>query len=68
MCSTPKIPSVVRDTEDIKTAVQADASVQKASPNNRSGVKGIISENIRTSGNGLNDDDVISSKKKLLGE
>lgn len=66
MCSKPKIPSVQK-AEVIKAAVQADASVQKASSNNRSGVRGLISENIKTSNNGLTDD-FASSKKKLLGE
>ncbi len=67
MCSTPKISSVSQDTETIKTATQADASVQKANAANRSGVKGLVSENIRTTNNGL-DDEIVSSKKKLLGE
>ncbi|MBQ4122576.1 hypothetical protein IJD44_02475 [bacterium] len=67
MCSTPKISSVQADTEVIKSAVQADASTQKASIANRSGSNGIISQNIRTTNNGL-DEDVVSSKKKLLGE
>ena len=66
MCSTPKMPSV-QETQVIKTATQADASTQKSSAVNRQGVKGIISQNIRTTNNGL-DDDVIASKKKLLGE
>ncbi len=67
MCSTPKITTVQADTEVIKAATQADASVQKASASNRNGVRGIISENIKTTNNGI-DDDVVSSKKKLLGE
>ncbi len=67
MCSTPKVSSVAQDTETIKTATQADASVQKANAANRSGVKGLVSENIRTTNNGL-DDEIVSSKKKLLGE
>ena len=67
MCSTPKITNVAQDTEVIKAATQADASVQKASAANRNGVRGIISENIRTTNNGI-DDEVLSSKKKLLGE
>ncbi len=66
MCSKPKVPSVTK-TEVIKTAVRADASTQKANSNNRSGVKGLISENIKTSNNGLTDD-FSASKKKLLGE
>lgn len=67
MCSTPKVKTISQPAEDIKAAVQADASVQKANPSNRQGIKGLISENIRTSNNGI-EDDVISSKKKLLGE
>lgn len=67
MCSTPKYPSVTTTTEVIKAATQADASVQKANAQNRTGVKGLVSENIRTSNNGV-EEEVISSKKKLLGE
>lgn len=67
MCTTPKVSSVEQDTEVIKTAVQADASVQKASAANRSGSRGVVSENIRTTNNGL-EDEVTASKKKLLGE
>lgn len=67
MCSTPKYSTIQGDTEVIKTATQADASVQKANARNRAGVKGLISENIRTTNNGL-EDEVLSSKKKLLGE
>lgn len=67
MCSSPKFVSAEQNTEIIKTAVQADASTQKANAKNRSGIRGLISENIRTSNNGL-EDEVLSSKKKLLGE
>lgn len=67
MCTTPKLSYVQQDTEVIKAATQADASVQKASAATRSGSKGLISQNIRTTNNGL-DDEVVSSKKKLLGE
>lgn len=67
MCSTPKYSTIQGDTEVIKTATQADASVQKANAKNRAGVKGLISENIRTTNNGV-EDEVLSSKKKLLGE
>lgn len=67
MCSTPKIATVQQDSEIIKTATRADASVQKSSSVNRPAVQGLISENIRTTNNGV-DDDVMSSKKKLLGE
>lgn len=66
MCSTTKVP-VVEEAETIKTAVQADASTQKANAANRSGVRGIVSENIKTTNNGL-EDEVRASKKKLLGE
>ncbi len=66
MCSTPKMP-VVPQAEVIKAATQADASVQKANMANRTNVKGLVSENIRTSNNGI-EDDIQSSKKRLLGE
>lgn len=66
MCSRPKYTSVLK-TEAVKTAVRADASVQKANSTNRAGGKGLISENIKTSNNGLADD-FSASKKKLLGE
>ncbi len=66
MCSTPKMPAY-QPAEVIKQATQADASVQKANSANRTGIKGLVSENIRTSNNGL-DEEVNSSKKKLLGE
>ena len=67
MCTTPKLSSTPEETEVIKSAVRADAATQKSSPATRNGVRGIISQNIKTSNNGL-DDDVMSSKKKLLGE
>lgn len=72
MCTTPKISSSSsssssEDTEVIKTATQADASTQKATASNRTGVKGLVSENIKTTNNGI-DDEIVSSKKKLLGE
>ncbi len=67
MCSTPKLVPTQQNTEVIKTATQADASVQKANVSNRTGVKGIISQNVKTSTTGL-DDEISSSKKKLLGE
>ena len=67
MCSTPKYPSVVDKTEVIKAATQADASTQKATAQNRAGVKGLVSENIRTTNKGV-EDDIESSKKKILGE
>ncbi len=67
MCSTPKIPSVEHNTEVIKNAVQADASVLKANAANRTANRGLVSEHIRTSNNGL-EDEVMASKKKLLGE
>lgn len=66
MCSTPKMP-VIPQPEVIKTATQADASVQKANAANRTNIKGLVSENIRTSNNGI-EDDIQSSKKRLLGE
>lgn len=68
MCSTPKITSVSPvETEVIKDAVQADASVSKATPENRGVRRGLTSENIRTSNIGLSEE-IIASKKKLLGE
>lgn len=68
MCTKPKVKTVKpEETEIIKSAVKADASVQKATATNRGNQRGIISENIKTSNNGL-DEDVITSKKKLLGE
>ncbi len=68
MCSTPKLPAINQQpAEVIKTATQANASVQKANPSNRAGIRGIVSENIRTSNNGI-EDELLSSKKKLLGE
>ncbi len=68
MCSTPKMPAVQPvQTEIIKEAVQANASVQKANAQNRTGIKGLVSENIRTSNTGI-DEEIGSSKKKLLGE
>ncbi|MCD7781049.1 MAG: hypothetical protein LUH05_10320 [Candidatus Gastranaerophilales bacterium] len=72
MCTTPKISSSAsssstEDTEVIKTAAQADASTTKATAGNRTGVKGLVSENIKTTNNGI-DDEIVSSKKKLLGE
>lgn len=66
MCLSSK-PDKVPEPEKIKTAVRADAATQKATPENRTGAKGIVSENIKTSNSGLNDE-VVSSKKKLLGE
>lgn len=66
MCSTTKVPAV-EEAEVIKTAVQADASTQKANVTNRTGVRGLVSENIKTSNNGI-EEEVLASKKKLLGE
>lgn len=66
MCTTPKMPAV-QEPEVIKSAVRADASTQKANAQNRTGSRGLASENIKTSNNGLMDE-VASSKKKLLGE
>lgn len=66
MCLSTKIERV-EEPETIKQAVKADASTQKSSVGNRTGAKSLVSENIRTSNNGL-DDEVLASKKKLLGE
>jgi len=68
MCTTPKVSSAPQESSEvIKTATRADAATQKPSVQNRNGIRGIIAQNIKTTNNGL-DDDVISSKKKLLGE
>ena len=67
MCMKTKIETIERDNEVIKQATKADASIQKASIENRKGTKGLISENIKTSNSGL-EEDVSVSKKKLLGE
>ena len=67
MCMKTKVETIERDNEVIKQATKADASVQKASIENRKGAKGMISENIKTSNSGLADE-VSVSKKKLLGE
>ena len=67
MCSTTKYPAVADKTEVIRAATQADASTQKANAQNRAGVKGLVSENIRTTNKGI-EEDIESSKKKLLGE
>lgn len=65
MCFKQKVSQP--EVEDIKVATQADASVQKSNVENRTGVKAVISDNIKTSNVGL-DDVVETSKKKLLGE
>ena len=68
MCSTPKMNSSQEvEPEVIKTATQADAASQKANAANRIGAKGLSNQNIRTANNGI-EDDILSSKKKLLGE
>ncbi len=68
MCSTPKMPVIKQEpAEIIKTATRADASVQKATAANRNGNKGFVSDNIRTTNSGL-EEDIETSKKKLLGE
>lgn len=68
MCTRPKITSVQpAETEVIKTATQADASVQKSNAQAKQGAQGFISENIKTTNNGI-DEEITSSKKKLLGE
>lgn len=68
MCTRPKVTTVrAAEKEVIKSAVRADASVQKATPENRGNNRGVISENIKTSNSGLSDE-VSVSKKKLLGE
>ena len=67
MCSTPKYKQVQADTEVIKNATQADASIQKANVKNRIGTRGLASQNIKTTNNGI-EEEVLSSKKKLLGE
>ena len=67
MCTRPKVQTIKADTEIIKSAVRADASVQKANAENRGNNRGVISENIKTTNSGLNDE-ISVSKKKLLGE
>ena len=68
MCTTRKVVGVQQEEpEVIKNATKADASTQKASVENRTNVKNLISQNIRTTNNGI-EEDVVSSKKKLLGE
>ena len=67
MCMKAKVENVESDSEVIKQATKADASIQKASIENRKGTKGMISENIKTSNSGLADE-ISISKKKLLGE
>ena len=67
MCTRPKVKTIKADTEVIKSAVRADASVQKATPENRGNNRGFISENIKTTNSGLTDE-ISVSKKKLLGE
>ncbi len=66
MCISSK-PSAAVQQEVIKQAVQADASVQKPTAENRNARAAVASQNIKTSGSGL-DDDVVTSKKRLLGE
>lgn len=66
MCSTPKY-APVPEAEVIKNATQADASVQKANAKNRPVVNGLVSENIKTTNLGI-EEEINSSKKKLLGE
>ncbi len=63
MCIASKPSTVQREV--IKQSVQADASVQKPTAENRN-VKSAV-QNIKTSSNGV-DEDVLTSKKKLLGE
>lgn len=67
MCLKTKVVNNTKKAEVIKTATKADASVQKSSIDNRRGNVGLISENIKTTNNGL-EDEVNASKKKLLGE
>ena len=67
MCMKAKVENVESDAEVIKQATKADASIQKANIENRRGTKGIVSENIKTTNNGL-EEDISVSKKKLLGE
>jgi hypothetical protein len=70
MCTQPKIRTVSNDDEEkevIKKATQADASLQKANAQNRTGTSGIVNPNIKTSNTGI-EDEIQTSKKKLLGE
>ena len=76
MCTKPKVTKTTietikekekGETEVIKEATQADASKQKAGTETRLGRRGLISANIRTTNNGI-EDEIDASKKKLLGE
>ena len=71
MCTRPKIHSSntqeKEEKEIIKQATQADASLQKANIQNRIGATASANPNIRTSNIGI-EDEIQSSKKKLLGE
>jgi hypothetical protein len=67
MCLKEKISVPQHNLEEIKPAKPADASTQKANVQNRTSVNDFVSPNIKTSNLGL-DDDVSTSKKKLLGE
>ncbi|MCD7878519.1 MAG: hypothetical protein LUG16_01140 [Candidatus Gastranaerophilales bacterium] len=70
MCLSKKITTIQTDaseTEVIENATQADASVQKASAQTRTNAGKLVSENLKTSNNGV-EDEIQTSKKKLLGE
>ena len=71
MCTQPKIRSISSDDDEekeiIKQATQADASMQKANIQNRIGAAGVVNPNIKTSNIGI-EDEIQTSKKKLLGE
>lgn len=67
MCLKTKVIDNTKNEEVIKTATRADASVRKTNADNGRGNAALISENIKTTNNGLNDE-VTVSKKKLLGE
>ena len=74
MCTKPKISTKTVETireskpaEVIRDSTPADASKQKASIETRLNRRGLISDNIKTTNNGV-EDEIEASKKKLLGE
>lgn len=67
MCMKRQIASATYTPEVIRDATRADASTQKASAENRIGRSSLSSQNIRTSNSGV-DEEILSTKKRLLGE
>ena len=67
MCTRPKVSRTTIETvnkprEIIKNPTQADAAKQKAGFETRLGRRGIISENIKTTNNGI-EEDIEASKQ-----